>query len=157
MVKWVWCRHTGQSQTTRPSNNFPLVISIAYTIVESCLCSLYAWTIAAFYATLYCTLPLKKVRPTSDFELRFYLLIVLPSICHTPSIVIQCWSDIAVEIKYVNISQTLCCLRNFDGMLFLKLELPEYFESWNKLNRDLVDLLSSHTLRAAVDQVYISN
>ena len=42
-------------------------------------------------------------------------------------------------------------------MLFLKLELPEYFESWNKLNRDLVDLLSSHTLRAAVDQVYISN
>ena len=40
-----------------------------------------------------------------------------------------------------------------NGVLFLKVELPEYFEPWNKLNRDLVNLLSNHRLRVAVDQV----
>lgn len=32
-------------------------------------------------------------------------------------------------------------------------ELPEYFEPWNKLNRDLVHLLNEHKLRNAVEEL----
>lgn len=35
----------------------------------------------------------------------------------------------------------------------LKVELPAYFEPWNKLSRDLAALVKTHKLRATVDQV----